>query len=87
MAEVPERISVSLVTSDSGVTATHPLPPRPVYEYISLSAHQKALADEREACAVIADRDDHTHPSGYRCTRGSHIASTIRNRPSGESNG
>lgn len=37
-----------------------------------------ALNNERERCAVIAETDDFTHSSGYRCYRGEVIAAAIR---------
>ena len=37
-----------------------------------------ALLAERERCAGIAESDDFTHSSGYRCHRGQFIAAKIR---------
>jgi hypothetical protein len=43
-------------------------------------AIEKALRDRDERAAKIAEDDDFTHSSGYRCHRGKSIASAIRGK-------
>jgi hypothetical protein len=47
-------------------------------ESILRQREQEVRAEERERAAVIAESDDFTHSSGYRCYRGEFIAKKIR---------
>jgi hypothetical protein len=46
----------------------------------SVDAVEQLLISRDERAAMIAENDDFTHSSGYRCHRGKSIASAIRGK-------